>query len=398
MRLDELNRLVGFSGTENSCLPIGVRGAKQLDTNDEPRVSFRGREAIRSTDSSHSTLSGHSIYVDLDISSELRNKVTEAARREGAAFVDQWFVGCKASHVVCEGSSSRKYLGHSSNIVTPLWVLKTAKEKYVQRLVHMSADLARQVGTMLEELQNGIADGGTDGGQVPEDVQAYRNKASLEKRLQIVNSAKTGVRNRRGLRMQTCQTPMRPITPSSLLDSICWSISEPTSTASIYTESASAEDGSEHHASVFFDAKGDGKDSEASFANITMPLKESEKSELIFKNHFLTILFPVDRFAEMGPSSRTFFSDNGFTCLQVLDHIYTFYQENMSAHEIEAAIHTDSRHADRLRSVYSSKETAERGYAIFRRIEFLGSRKSFEMLKRVNGDNNSNVYELLIGA
>lgn len=40
----------------------------------------------------------------------------------------------------------------------PLWVLKTVKEKYVQRLVHISADLARQVGTMLEDLQNGIAD------------------------------------------------------------------------------------------------------------------------------------------------------------------------------------------------------------------------------------------------
>lgn len=39
----------------------------------------------------------------------------------------------------------------------PVWVLKTAKEKYVQRLVHMSADLARQVGTMLENIQNGIA-------------------------------------------------------------------------------------------------------------------------------------------------------------------------------------------------------------------------------------------------
>lgn len=52
----------------------------------------------------------------------------------------------------------------------------------------------------------------------------------------------------------------------------------------------------------------------------------SEKTELIFKNHFLTILFPVDRFSEMGPSSRTFFSENGFTCLEVLDHIYAFYQ------------------------------------------------------------------------
>lgn len=70
----------------------------------------------------------------------------------------------------------------------------------------------------------------------------------------------------------------------------------------------------------------------------------------------------------------------------------------MSASEIEAAIHTDSRHADRLRSVYSSKETAELGYVIFKRIDFLGSCRSFEMLKRVAGDNNSNVYELLIRA
>lgn len=73
-------------------------------------------------------------------------------------------------------------------------------------------------------------------------------------------------------------------------------------------------------------------------------------------------------------------------------------QESMSVHEIEAAIHTDSKHADRLRSVYSSKETADCGYVIFKRIDFLGSRRSFEMLKRVSGDNNSNVYELLIRA
>lgn len=70
----------------------------------------------------------------------------------------------------------------------------------------------------------------------------------------------------------------------------------------------------------------------------------------------------------------------------------------MSDHEIEAAIHTDSRHADRLRSVYASRESTEQGSVAFRRIDFLGSRRSFEMLKRVSGDNNSNVYELLIRA
>lgn len=32
--------------------------------------------------------------------------------------MDQWFVGCGASHIVCEGNSIRKYLGHSTNIVT----------------------------------------------------------------------------------------------------------------------------------------------------------------------------------------------------------------------------------------------------------------------------------------
>jgi hypothetical protein len=81
-----------------------------------------------------------------------------------------------------------------------------------------------------------------------------------------------------------------------------------------------------------------------------------------------------------------------------LNVYFAFLQEYMSVHEIEAAIHTDSRHADRLRLVYCSRETTECGYVVFKRIDFLGSRRSFEMLKRVSGDNNSNVYELLIRA
>ncbi|XP_075651086.1 uncharacterized protein LOC142621651 [Castanea sativa] len=321
--------------------------------------------------------------------------VIETVAREGAKLVEQWFVGSSASHVVCEGTTVQRYLGHSSNIITPLWVLKTAKEKYVQRLVHMSADLARQVGMMLEDSQNSITRKETNEQNVPEDDQSFRNKASLNESQLIVKYANIGVRNRRHRRMQVCQTLIRPITPISLLDSICWSISEPTSTASIFTFSFNDGCTSEPSSSVFRDAKGD---SEASFVHSTQPLTEREKSELIFKYHFLTILFPIDRFGEMGPSSRTFFSNNGFTCMQVLDHIYEFYQENMCVDEIEAAIHTDSTSANRLRSVYSSIETAECGYVVFKRIDFLGSRKIFEMLKRVSGDYDSNVYELLLRA
>lgn len=393
-KIEELHRARGITGAGNSCLPASIHEAKKLERIEESRLLSSGREPQRSVDSM--TLSGQSVYLDSDISTELQNKVIDAATREGASVVDKWYVGSNASHVVCEGTSIRRYLGHCNSLVTPLWLLKTAKEQHLQRLVHLSADLARQLGTMLDNYHNGPLKQETKKNDIVSEGVSC--KASLEERQKIVNFAKSGVRNRRGRKMQTCQTPIRPITPSSLLDSICWSISDPTSTASIYTDSFSSDDGHENYPRTFFDAKGDGKDSEASFANLTRPLTESEKKELIFKDHFLTILFPVDRFGEMGPSSRTFFSDKGFTCFQVLDHIYAFYQENMSAQEIEVAIHTDSRHADRLRSVYCSKETADSGFVSFKRIDFLGSRRSFEMLKRVSGDNNSNVYELLVRA
>lgn len=393
-KIEELHRARGITGAGNSCLPASIHEAKKLERTEESRLLSSGREPQRSVDSM--TLSGQSVYLDSDISTELQNKVIDAATREGASVVDKWYVGSNASHVVCEGTSIRRYLGHCNSLVTPLWLLKTAKEQHLQRLVHLSADLARQLGTMLDNYHNGPLKQETKKNDIVSEGLSC--KASLEERQKIVNFAKSGVRNRRGRKMQTCQTPIRPITPSSLLDSICWSISEPTSTASIYTDSFSSDDGHENYPRTFFDAKGDGKDSEASFANLTRPLTESVKKELIFKDHFLTILFPVDRFGEMGPSSRTFFSDKGFTCFQVLDHIYAFYQENMSAQEIEVAIHTDSRHADRLRSVYCSKETADSEFVSFKRIDFLGSRRSFEMLKRVSGDNNSNVYELLVRA
>ncbi|KAG4144472.1 hypothetical protein ERO13_D05G039300v2 [Gossypium hirsutum] len=341
--VDELNRLAGSTASESSCLPAGFHEAKKLDMIGKPNVRYSGRVLNRSMDS---VLSGHTIYIDSDISVELRNKVLEAASEEGAMAVDGWFAGCSASHVVCEGNSVHRYIGHSNNIVT----------------------------------ENNVASSTIS-------TRSVRGNASHEERQQIVHLAKTGVRNHRSLRMQTCQNPFRPISPTILLETVCWSISEPTSTASIFTDTVSREDASEHQ-SVFFDANGDGKDSETSFTNITRSLTESEKNELIFKNHFLTILFPADRFSEMGPSSRTYFSNNGFTRLQILDYIYAFYQENMSVHEIEAAIHTDSRHADRLRSAYCSKETIEHGYTVFKRIDFLGSRKSFEMLKRVSGDND----------
>jgi hypothetical protein len=58
------------------------------------------------------------------------------------------------------------------------------------------------------------------------------------------------------------------------------------------------------------------------------------------------------------------------------------------------ALQTDSRHADRLRSLYASAESTDKGFMPFKRIDFLVSRRSFEALKCLNRKNNSNVYEL----
>ncbi|KAL6556572.1 hypothetical protein OROGR_005860 [Orobanche gracilis] len=394
VRLDEMLYSVNKIG--DNCIPVGLhKHTKQHSMIDTPGLRFPEVGSKRQAVSS--SISGQSFYIDNDVPDELRNKVGEAISCEGASLVEQWFVGCNATHVVCEGPSAQKYLGHSSNLVTPLWVLKTVKEKSLQRLVHLSADLARYTGAMLDTLRHGVPEEEVNRVISSGDVPSSVTKVSHGERQTKVNLAKDGVRMRRNRRMQTCQTPIRPLTPGSLLDSICWSISEPTSTASIYTESSSVERVIEDQKSMFDEEEG-GKESDTSFVNLSRPLTESEKSELIFKGHFLTIMFPVDRFSEMGPCSRTFFSDKGFTCLQVLNYVYAFYQENMSAEEIEVAIHTDSRHADRLRSSYSSKETSQTGCVELKRIDFLGSRKSFEMLKRVSGDNNSNLYELLIRA
>ncbi|KAI3514032.1 hypothetical protein L1887_12348 [Cichorium endivia] len=336
MAKDDLNRI----GNGNSCLPIAmVENVKQSNLIQRSRL-----HSLEEKKRSGSMFSGQTVYVDPDVSAEIRNKVVEAVREEGGLVMNEWSVGQNATRVICESSSVEKYLGHANNLVTPLWVLKTVKEARLQKLVHLSADLARHVGMSLRNVPGG--------------------------------------KDRKG-----GQTTIKPLNPNILLDSINWIMSETSSTAYICSDSSSIDDAK---ASVLVDANGSLKELGACFVNLLQPLSEREKSKMIFENHFITILFPVDRFGEIGPCSRTFFSNTGFTCSQLLDHVHTFYQENMSTSEIELAIHTDSRHADRLRSIYSTKEVVE-----VKRIDFLGSRKSFQMLKRVPGDHNKNVYELL---
>ncbi|KAF8695403.1 hypothetical protein HU200_037637 [Digitaria exilis] len=396
--LGESNRFIGVPVDEKSCLPPMIYQDKACSNTirkhlpQTPRKESSNHELIFMNDT---------IYIDPGVSDEMKKKISDAATREGAKLLEHWFIGCHATYVVCEDAFIKRYVGHSGNIVTPLWILKTVKEKNLQRLVHLSSDLARHVAMVLQNVQTSeenrklgndpyINSSGRLSTQEIAEVQQERQK--------FVEVAKKEVRDRRARRMQSCEMPIHPITPPTLLDSICWTISEPTSSACICTDSSWSDDANEQQTTTYFDANGDVREPDQQTDNFSRPLKESEQSELIFKNHFLTILFPIDRFGELGPSSKTFYNNGGFTRMQVLDHIYNFYQENMSRDEMDMALHTDSRHADRLRSLYSSAESAEKGLVAFKRIDFLGSRRSFEALKRLSRENNSNVYELVIRA
>lgn len=71
MRLDDFKLLPGYTNAENSCLPARIRETKHANIVEEFQ-RFSRRESNKNSDL---TLSGCSIYVDPDISSELRNKV-----------------------------------------------------------------------------------------------------------------------------------------------------------------------------------------------------------------------------------------------------------------------------------------------------------------------------------
>ncbi|EMS60593.1 hypothetical protein TRIUR3_16582 [Triticum urartu] len=355
--LGESNRLVGLPVNEKSCLPPMIFQDKACsDTTRKHQLQAHREEPEHDV----FIFTNDTIYIDPGISGEMKKKISDAATSEDAKLLDHWFIGCHATYVVCEDASVKRYVGHSDNIVTPFWILKTVKEKNLQRLVHLSSDLARHVAVVLENFHTSQEN--TKLGSVPSlnsselPTRGDINETCQE-RQKFVEAAKKDIRDRR------------------------------------------VRHADEQQSTTYFGADGDGKDRDHSADNLSRPLRESERSEVIFKNHFFTILFPLDRFGELGPSSRTFFSNGGFTREQVLDHIYNFYQENMSTDEINVALHTDSRHADRLRSLYASAECAERGFVVaFKRIDFLGSRRSFEALKRLSRENNSNVYELVIRA
>lgn len=155
----------------------------------------------------------------------------------------------------------------------------------MQNLVRLSADLARDLRKMLEKLGMVSSDFLQESRRecVLEDASMLTKKMSTcQERQKIVESATKAVWNRhaKALYLFPClvlrkraisinQTPffslffkqmgktlIQPLNMSSLLDSICWTISEPISTASVFIDSFSDDkDITRNSLSAFFDAK-----------------------------------------------------------------------------------------------------------------------------------------------
>ncbi|GBG74237.1 hypothetical protein CBR_g17947 [Chara braunii] len=417
---------------------------EQVDLPEYDRVRDGSSDGQDRTD----LFDGFCFYVDADVPEDVQQKVKETIARGGGSETGWWYVGCRATHVVCEAEALYRYAARSVNVVTPLWVLRSMKSKVLLNQVQFSADLGMHLASVLHSRAqeanhagNGEcrADEGKRGanGTYGREVEMPPLRREREQEVQI---AKAGVRRRRGPRKQPCRTLPRPITPALLMETVCWAVTDLPTTAKTFRECDESSEyiefsmtriealgiGSEGSigdpaADFSLDSEltnnspawglvGNGVKKDATrimddFGKVRSML-ESERMEVVFPSPFLTILFPIDRFAEMGLSSRQFFSEAGFTRHQILEAIYSFYQEGMSTEEVRVALHTDSKYADRLRAAYVGplvtdclpvKDQQKHVAPVMKRCEFLGSRRSFEGLQRTGRDNTGNVYELLLG-
>uniref|UniRef100_A0A804Q922 BRCT domain-containing protein n=1 Tax=Zea mays TaxID=4577 RepID=A0A804Q922_MAIZE len=201
----EFSRLVGVPVNEKSCLP-------PLIFQDKACSDMTQKHSLQTPGNGggHDGLvfMNDTIYIDPGISDEMRKKISDAVTREGGKLLEHWFIGCPTTYIVCEDVCVKRYVGHSENIVTPLWILKTVKEKNLQRLVHLSSDLARHVAMVLENVQT--SEENRKLGSVPSINTSSCGRPSTKEEInevhqakqKFVEGAKKEVRDRRARRMQ----------------------------------------------------------------------------------------------------------------------------------------------------------------------------------------------------
>eukprot|EP00897_Mesotaenium_endlicherianum_P010537 jgi/Mesen1/9511/ME000637S08959 len=212
----------------------------------------------------------------------------------------------------------------------------------------------------------------------------------------------------------------RKSTPPLLLENVCWAVTDPPHTAQLYCEAPppprptaacvpfpghhdddasdhpGGESGAHTPAAARSVAAMDAEGGAAPLAAETpvRPITDEELARAVLKHPFVTILFPRDRLGEAGSVARTFYSPAGYTLLQLLEHIHSHYQDELTPEEVGIALYTDSKQADKCRAAYVADSLCDG----MRRCDLIGSRRHLEALQRVGRGGAGHTYELLLEA
>jgi hypothetical protein len=123
-------------------------------------VTINGESAIAEVKVEEVKLSedlfkGFCFYIDPEVSAKLLEQLKASIAAAGGSICVQWYIGCRATHLVCEGATLRKYIGRATSVVTPLWVLRSVDRGSLLKSVQYSVDMGRHLASLLGEQDDG---------------------------------------------------------------------------------------------------------------------------------------------------------------------------------------------------------------------------------------------------
>lgn len=315
-------------------------------------------------------------------------------------------------------------------VVTPQWLARTAERGQRARCCVLSPDAAAAVASRAVSSggAGGSGGGGTtergteafNEGEVPRQLGMKRGVEALEEPCKVCDQAggsdaRTSAaaaaaaavagaevdRRRKAGRSHRSGTWPKSLAPKSLLEGVCWAVTDAPETARWYREGACGFGKSGAIGSVDGSgASSGGGDDNANFRSAsqdnggggdseTVPLGTAARDAVVYTLPFITLLLPADRFQEVGLRSLTHrVHERGLTVGELLRVVHDYYAAPLEPWEEGELMLCDSKYASRLRASHAAGERTPRGAV-------LGSLRTVECLRRCSGGSSA-AYEVVL--
>jgi hypothetical protein len=180
--------------------------------------------------------------------------------------------------------------------------------------------------------------------------------------------------------------------PVSLLDGICWAVTQPPSAASFSTSSGFQ--GSGHNqwqgAGAGSGWASQGYGSSQAMGGSQLATGQQELEQVLFRGSSITLLLPVTADQLSGVAARTYrlvgAAGGALTCGQLLQQVYEHYQQEAPHEELLQLLQHDAGARVAVRGLVQAGEAVVRG-------DLLGASCACDGLRRV-GPSSSAVYQL----